>query len=122
MTGAVEAAEQLLQIIRQGFPCLFQRITGLYCPGCGGTRAFKALLSGDILLSFCYHPLVPYAAAVILVWSACYLLSRALKNPGLYPGHENWLIYGGTAIVILNWIYKNYMLAVKGTDLLAGLS
>lgn len=27
--------------------CLFHRITGLSCPGCGGTRAMQALLRGD---------------------------------------------------------------------------
>ncbi|MBQ2106068.1 MAG: DUF2752 domain-containing protein, partial [Lachnospiraceae bacterium] len=28
-------------------PCVVQELTGLYCPGCGGTRALKALLKGD---------------------------------------------------------------------------
>ena len=28
-------------------PCLFYRVSGLYCPGCGGTRAIRALLEGD---------------------------------------------------------------------------
>jgi hypothetical protein len=29
--------------------CEFHRLTGLNCPGCGMTRAFHALLHGDIL-------------------------------------------------------------------------
>lgn len=29
--------------------CQFHRLTGLNCPGCGGTRAFYALLHGDVL-------------------------------------------------------------------------
>jgi hypothetical protein len=28
--------------------CLFNKTTGLYCPGCGGQRAFHALLHGHI--------------------------------------------------------------------------
>lgn len=28
--------------------CLFNKTTGLYCPGCGGQRAFHALLHGRI--------------------------------------------------------------------------
>ena len=35
-----------------GIPCLFHSATGLYCPGCGGQRAFYALLHGDILKAF----------------------------------------------------------------------
>lgn len=31
--------------------CLFHQLTGLYCPGCGATRALSALLHGDIRAS-----------------------------------------------------------------------
>ncbi len=31
-----------------GISCTFYKYTGLHCPGCGGQRAFKALLHGDI--------------------------------------------------------------------------
>ena len=33
-------------------PCLFHRLTGLYCPGCGGTRAVRLLFTGHIWKSF----------------------------------------------------------------------
>ena len=53
--------EHLIWILREGrIPCLFHELTGFYCPGCGGTRAVLALLAGHPVLSFLYHPLVPY--------------------------------------------------------------
>ncbi len=39
-------------------PCPFRKATGLYCPGCGSTRALWRLLHGDLLGSLRYHPLV----------------------------------------------------------------
>lgn len=36
--------------------CLFHRVTGLDCPGCGMTRAFAALLRGDLGAAEALHP------------------------------------------------------------------
>jgi len=38
--------------------CFFRKITGLYCPGCGSTRAVWRLLQGDLSGSLRFHPLV----------------------------------------------------------------
>ncbi len=39
------------------FPCLFQSIFGLPCPGCGMSRALFALLRLDIVSAFKFHPM-----------------------------------------------------------------
>ena len=33
-------------------PCVFNKITGLYCPGCGISRMFISLFSGEIKTAF----------------------------------------------------------------------
>jgi hypothetical protein len=46
--------------------CIFNRITGLPCPGCGLTRSFCALGHGELARAAAFHPLGPaiYAAGL----------------------------------------------------------
>lgn len=39
--------------------CIFRRVTGIPCPGCGMTRAHLAALRLDFKAAFFYHPLWP---------------------------------------------------------------
>lgn len=99
-------------------PCMFRFVTGLYCPGCGGTRAVKYLLTGQILKSLQYHPLVLYTALVVLAEAASAMAAKKTGKAKLYLGHEKLFIYLGVGIILMNWIVKNYLLVVKGIDLL----
>lgn len=97
--------ELLLRIVP---PCLFYKLTGFYCPGCGGTRSVHALLSGHIVQSVYYHPVVLYTV-ICVGW---YLLKRTaalasndkwnIKMPA--PGN---LINGAAVIVIVNVLFRN---------------
>lgn len=50
-----------------GYPigCIIYAITGLNCPTCGMTRAWLALLSGDIEMAFYFHPLFMFVPIVL---------------------------------------------------------
>ena len=105
------------KIFGLGLPCLFHSLTGLYCPGCGGTRAVRSLLRGDLRMSFQYHPLVLYAVLVLFLE----MFLRAFKRRETPLDHKKRariMILAGAAIVAANWIFKNYMLVIKGVDLL----
>ena len=94
-------------------PCLLFKFTGLYCPGCGNTRALHALLHGDILtaismnaftvlialplgvvLALSYLPIylgfkpiiprVPLGARAALVFTVAMLLFGVLRNIPLF--------------------------------------
>ena len=75
-------------------------------------------MRGNLLLSIRYHPLVAYMAVVLTAELVSFAVSRAAKNPRYYLGHEKLLVYTGAAIALVNWVYKNYMLVVRGVDLL----
>ena len=52
---------------RIAIPCIFHKITGLYCPGCGITRAIKSLIKGDIYSSFRNNMLLYIVVPLIFV-------------------------------------------------------
>lgn len=50
-------------------PCLFTRLFGIHCPGCGLKSSITALLSGDLHTSLAINPLgMPTFACIFLVF------------------------------------------------------
>lgn len=93
-----------------GYTCVFYRLFGIYCPGCGGTRAVSALLAGHLLQATWYHPLVTYTVIIF----GGFMLSQTLArlHIGRIRGwhfHE-WHLYGAVGIMIGNFILKNILL------------
>ena len=51
------------------FPrCPLHEFTGLYCPGCGSTRALYQLAHGHLLAAFRFNPLAVVALPVLAIW------------------------------------------------------
>lgn len=100
-------------------PCLLHAFTGYYCPGCGGTRAVYALLHLQLWRSFCYHPLVPYGAAVYLWFMISHTiekLSRHCLRIGM-KWNPGWL-WTALVILTLNVLIKDGALLLFHVDLL----
>lgn len=110
--------------IKAGAPCIFHKATGLYCPGCGGTRALLALLSGHPVLSFLYHPLVDYLAAVLLWylirWSIYGIALKAApqKSGALRPGFSIAVVVIASVIIIANVLIRDLALILFGINLM----
>lgn len=100
-------------------PCMFHLVTGLYCPGCGGTRALLYLVRGQVVQSLTYHPLVLYAAFVVAAELLSAVAAKCTGKPKYYLGHEELFIYIGAGIILINWIVKNVLLVGFGIDLLS---
>lgn len=100
-------------------PCLFHAVTGIYCPGCGGTRAVFALLEGKILLSALYHPLVFYAIACYLFFMISHTVSHLfLRRSGKGMRIRAGYLYAALAIAIINTAVKDIALTAFRIDLL----
>lgn len=100
-------------------PCIIHTVFGLYCPGCGGTRAVAALFHGDFITSFIYHPLVLYTA-VIAGW---FLISQSIERISKHRikiglKYRDSYIWAALIILIINFIIKNMLLIIWHIDLL----
>ena len=85
---------------------MFYKITGLYCPGCGITRCFFAILEGDFYKAFMYNQLVfiliPFAIIYFIYKAYLYITSKKdkMKIPNIF-----WIIL--LIIVIVFGILRN---------------
>ncbi|MCR4675422.1 MAG: DUF2752 domain-containing protein [Lachnospiraceae bacterium] len=115
-----EFIESIIAYYKAGAPCLFHKVTGLYCPGCGGTRSLHFLLTGHPLLSVIYHPLVIYIAVIALYVLIRHLIdfikTKSFKLNNFY--FKPWMAWMMLIIVALNFVIKNAALICCHVDLL----
>ena len=97
-----------IQLSKYLFPCVLHSLTGLYCPGCGGTRAVVFLLHGDFLHSLVYHPFVPYAFVLCTWFMISQTIERLSKGRLRIGMHfREVFLWIARAIIIINFIVKN---------------
>ena len=65
MVGMLAGFVLLVNILHTG--CLIRFLTGVSCPGCGITRAIKALLELNFSKAFYYNPMV-YVLLLTPIW------------------------------------------------------
>lgn len=83
------------------FPvCPLLAVTGFACPGCGLTRAFHALLHGDITTAIDYNALIPVVAFAAL-FVVVTLVSIAVRGRGLMKLSASPKFLGATLVLLL---------------------
>jgi hypothetical protein len=65
------------------FQCWLKVATGVPCPTCGATRAFVALLGGNLLEAWRLNPLVPFGSMAGTVYVPYALVVSSLKRDRL---------------------------------------
>jgi len=87
--------------------CHFHRLTGLHCPGCGGTRAFFALLKGDLALSWRMNPLLLVGLGIGLIFAAASVWERRTRRElkwARISAKAGWTMLG---LVLVFWVVRN---------------
>lgn len=83
-------------------PCMFKKITGLYCPGCGVTRMCMNLIKLNFYEAFrsnqvCFF-VFPVLAVIFARRAYCYVKYGAVKN-------EKWMSVIVVIIIIVLLIF-----------------
>ena len=86
--------------------CPFHRFTGLFCPGCGATRAIHHLLNGEFLAGLRMNPLLVLSLPFLV-----YLVVREYVVPALTGRAPRpiapavaWVVF---VVVVCYWIARN---------------
>ena len=95
-----------INVLALKYPCMFNKLTHLCCPGCGGTRAFRALLNGEILKSLYDYPPLIYGVVVYVVFMVrCFLYVHF----GVRKSRDGAVVkymYFFLVLMLIQWVVK----------------
>ncbi len=99
--------------------CKFLDLTHLYCTGCGGTRAFNALIHFKFLDSLRYNPIVLIGAISFVIYEITMIvyLIKGIKRPFLL---KPWMVWTFLTFWFSYAIIRDILL-VCGIDMLANI-
>ena len=95
--------------------CIFMRVTGLPCLGCGGTRCARNLVHLDLEQAFLYHPgffVIVTLAALWTTYAAVFWFRRDTLRLRLFvePAHSRRVRIAFFALLVVHWAWQCYYL------------
>ena len=90
-------------------PCMFYKLTGFYCPGCGTLRAIYNIIHLNFSNAFFYNPL---SVSVMIAFIIYFLFHHISKATGINLIYEIKTLspfegYILLAVIVLYWIARN---------------
>lgn len=82
-------------------PCIFHKLTNLYCPGCGITRMIEALINLNVYQAIRYNPLV----FILLILGVIYIIVCIFKKSFIKISANKLIMLVG--VIFLFWILRN---------------
>lgn len=114
VAAAVLAAAALLYLYftpegaGAGIPCPFYAVTGLYCSGCGASRALRSILHFDFYRALRYNAvltvLFPLLGAYFCALGVSYIRFGKDRVSVKIPGFAVW---GAVALVVVYGVLRN---------------
>lgn len=109
--GILAVAALLVCLTYKGLriPCLFHKLTGLLCPGCGNTRATMALLQLDFKAMLGYNLTYPlqilYVLRLYLVCAGNYIRVGRFA----YRAKPDWIDISCLSLILIWTILRNFL-------------
>lgn len=88
-------------------PCTFRTLTGLYCPGCGGTRSAKSLLRGDLGGAFAMNPFVAMLFLLVSGLVAVAVVREWKGRRGALPLLPAWFAWSVAGSLLTFGLVRN---------------
>jgi len=99
-----------------GLPCGFRTVSGLPCPFCGGTRAARALLNGNLARAADLNPLA-YPAVILCLAVAGALVFEVLRGRRMVDWESSARRVGRFApliiVLVFLWWIPHILLAIR---------
>ncbi len=95
--------------VESGFfpPCWFNRITGLYCPGCGGLRSAHALVHGRLMDALSFNALFVLVIVPLTIYLAFIRIYAAVRGREVGISLSTRMAWGIVALVIVFFVLRN---------------
>ncbi len=91
-------------------PCVFRKVTGLECAGCGMTRGTHALLNGRVAEAFAFNPvgmvLFPLFMVAVAIAVIAWVMGKPLP-PRAYQGRGIAMVVVG--VLLAWWVVRNFL-------------
>ena len=114
----------MIELIKTVFSaeCGFRVRHGIYCPGCGGTRALIALLEGNLIQSLRYNPTTFLFLLDIFLMILFWVIRKKTKQKYRFIRFQLLYNVGFLLFIGVYFVVRNYLWVVHGIDLLGDLT
>ena len=95
------------EIIGIDIPCIFHKLTGLLCPGCGLTRMVKEILHGNLIKAYYYNQLLFISLPIFIILFLNLIYSNFKNIKSWLFKIPNYFYYMYIGLIIVFTIIRN---------------
>ncbi|MDE6785155.1 MAG: DUF2752 domain-containing protein [Ruminococcus sp.] len=88
--------------------CIFHRLTGIWCPGCGNTRSVAAMFEFDFLLALRNNAAIPFLAICLLCLYLELIADISGRKVRILP-RKTWIWCIVIMLFVIYYVIRNFI-------------